>query len=86
MRIWFKQWKDNRMMNDMVIDDETMDTRTTKVFNAVTNICNDWDLSKPIWLDSNIQEFKSLAKTRFYQDHFIDQIGFDYLEMHVIEE
>lgn len=86
MRIWFKQWKSNRMMKDKVIEDETNETRTHKVFNAVTDICGEWDLSKPIWLDSNVQEFQSLAKTRFYQDHFIDQIDFDYLEIHVIEE
>lgn len=86
MRIWFKQWKNNRMMKDTVISDESEDTRTHKVFNAVTEICIEWDLSKPIWLDSNIQEFQSLSKTRFNQDHFIEQVDFDYLEIHVIEE
>ena len=70
----------------MVICNEDDDTRTHKIFNALTVICDKWDLSKPIWLNANIEEFKSLAKTRFYADNFIDQIDFDYLEMHVIEE
>ena len=86
MRIWFKEWKNNHMIQDVVICNETNATRTHKVFDALTSICDDWDLSNPIWLDSNIQEFKDLAKTRFYQDNFIDQIDFDYLEIHVIEE
>ena len=32
------------------------------------------------------KEFKRHAKTRFYQDNFIEEIEFDYLEIHVIEE
>ena len=51
-----------------------------------TTICYDFDLGKPIWLDSNIQEFKRHSKTRFYQDSFIEEIPFDYLELQVIEE
>ena len=37
-------------------------------------------------LDSNIDEFKRHAKTRFHQDNFVDSIEFDYLEIHIIEE
>lgn len=86
MRIWFKQWKNNHMVNDAVISDTSKETRTHKVWNAVTEICSLWDLSKPIWLEANIKEFQTLAKTRFSQDHFIETIDFDYLEIHVIEE
>ena len=46
----------------------------------------EFDLSKPIWLDSTIAEFKRHAKARFYQDNFVDSIDFDYLEIQVIEE
>jgi len=87
MRIWFKQWQNNHMLADMVVtNDDDDDTRTHKIFDALTEVCEAWDLSKPIWLDANIKEFQTLAKTRFSQDNFIDQIEFDYLEIHVIEE
>lgn len=46
----------------------------------------EFDLGKPIWLDSNVEEFKRHAKTRFTQDCFIEHVDFDYLELHVIEE
>ena len=46
----------------------------------------EFDLAKPIWLDSNISEFKRHAKTRFRQDSFIEQVPFDFMELHVIEE
>ncbi|KAI4452437.1 hypothetical protein C823_007019 [Eubacterium plexicaudatum ASF492] len=86
MRIWFKEWKDNRMMRDLVVCDEEDDTRTHKIFRALEQACYEFDLSRPIWLDANIVEFKRHAKTRFTKDNFVDSIEFDYLEMHVIEE
>ena len=44
------------------------------------------DLGNPIWLESTIKHFKKHGKARFYQDNFIEQIDFDYLEIQVIEE
>lgn len=49
-------------------------------------MCYEFDLGKPLWLDATVEEFKRHAKTRFYQDNFIEEIEFDYLEIHVIEE
>lgn len=85
-RLWGKILKDNRLIKDTVICDDTEDTRTHKIFHALDSICYEFDLSKPIWLDSTIREFQKHDKARFYQDNFIDSIDFDYLEIHVIEE
>ena len=85
-RLWAKEFKDNRMLRDTVVCDDSNDTRTHKVFNALDRVCYEFDLSKPIWLDSTINEFKRHAKARFYQDNFVDSIEFDYLEIHIIEE
>ena len=85
-RLWAKEFKDNRMLKDTVIEDSSDDTRTHKVFHAIDEICYRFDLSKPIWLDSTVQDFKRHDKTRFTQDNFIETIDFDYLEIHVIEE
>ncbi len=86
-RLWAKVFKDNRMQKDMVVcnDDQEM-RRTQKVFAAIDEICQAYDLSKPIWLKPTIADFKRHDKARFTQDNFIDQIEFDYLEIHVIEE
>ncbi len=85
-RVWGKIFKDNRLIRDITVSDGTEDTRTHKVFHALDEICHDFDLSRPIWLDSNIQEFRRHAKTRFRPDSFVDDVDFDYLEFHVIEE
>lgn len=85
-RLWGKIFKDNRLIKDTVICDDSEDTRTHKIFHALDSICYEFDLSKPIWLDSTIHEFQKHDKARFYQDSFIDSIDFDYLEIHLIEE
>lgn len=85
-RLWGKLFKDNRLLQDTVICDDTKNTRTKKIFAALESLCYEFDLQKPIWLDANISEFQKVSKTRFYQDSFIETIEFDYLEIHVIEE
>lgn len=85
-RLWAKEIKDNHLIKDTVVEDDSSDTRTHKVFHALHEVCIRFDLSEPIWLDSTIQDFKRHDKTRFSQDNFIETIDFDFLEIHVIEE
>ena len=85
-RLWGKLYQENRLLKDTVICNDSADTRTHKIFHALEEICHEFDLSKPIWLDANITEFQRNRKTRFYQDNFVDMISFDYLEIHIIEE
>lgn len=86
-RLWAKVYKDNKILNDYLssCNDYSL-SRTDMVFNSLSEICHKFDLAKPIWLNSNIDEFKKLSKTRFYSDSFIEEIEFDYLEIQVIEE
>ncbi len=86
MRIWGKLWKDNHMIRDMVAEDLTADTRTHKVFHALEAVCREFDLSVPIWLESNISDFKRRKKVRFTRDSFIEEIDFDCLELEVLAE
>lgn len=86
MRIWAKIFKDTKLLKDTVIENYENDTRTHKVFRALDEVCYTFDLGKPMWLDSTIREFQKHAKARFTKDNFIEEIDFDYLEFHVIEE
>ena len=74
------------MLQDACIEDTRADTRTHKIFRALDEVCCQFDLGKPIWLDKNIRDFKRNSKTRFSQDNFIETIDFDYLEIQIIEE
>lgn len=85
-RLWGKIWKDNHLLKDTVFEEESTDTRTHKIFRGLEEICYEFDLGKPIWLDKTVVEFKRHDKARFSQDNFIEEIPFDYLEIQVIEE
>jgi hypothetical protein len=74
------------MIRDTVICDESDDRRTQKVFRALEQAAYEFDLGKPIWLDKTVREFQNHSRARFYQDNFIEEIPFDYLELQVIEE
>ena len=85
-RLWAKIIKDNHLLKDTVICDDSEDTSTHKVFHAIEEACYEFDLGKPIWLDSTISEFKRHDKARFTADNFIESIEFDYMEIQIIEE
>ena len=84
--IWGKIYTDTHLVQDATIRDDSEDTRTHKVFHALDELCHQFDLCRPIWLDKNIDEFKKHARARFYQDNFIESIDFDYLEIQILEE
>ena len=86
MKIWFKIWENTHLLKSETLEDDTEDTRTHKIFHALEEACYEFDLSKPIWLESTISEFQHHAKARFRQDNFIDSVDFDYMEIQVIEE
>ena len=86
MRLWGKIVKDGRVLRDIVIENNKEDTRTHKVMDALNDICYQFDLSQPIWLDANITQFQRHKKTQFKQDSFIEAIEFDFLEISVLEE
>lgn len=86
MRIWFKMMKDNHLLRDYMYEEDSDDTRTHKIFRAIDAVCYAFDLGKPIWLDATIAEFKRHARARFTKDCFVEEIDFDYLEIHVLEE
>lgn len=85
-RLWVKIIKENRLVKDIVISDSSDKTRTYKIFDGLEQACVEFDLEKPIWLDSTISHFKRLSKARFNRDNFIEPIDFDYMEIQILEE
>lgn len=86
MRIWFKEFENTHLIKETVVENLENMNRTRKVFDAITQVCNEFNLGQPIWLDSSVKDFQKHGKVRFNQDNFMEHIDFDYLEMQVIEE
>ena len=45
MRIWFKIFKDNHLLKDTVVEDNSSETRTHKIFKALDTACYEFDLA-----------------------------------------
>lgn len=86
LKVWSKIIKNGKLLKDTTVEIDNDDTRTHKIFDALEKSCEELDLSNPIWLESNIAEFKQMDKTRFTSDSFVEMIDFDYLEFAIIEE
>lgn len=85
-KMWAKTFHNTHMIKETVITDDRDETRTHKVFDSIDKVCEKFELSRPIWLNKNIEDFKRFSKVRFDQDSFIDTIDFDYLEIQMLEE
>ena len=85
-RVWGRTFKSNKMLQSTTIELDIDDTRTHKIFKALEMICDEFDLSNPIWLESNIKEFKKTVRIKSCADSFVESIDFDYLDFYVIEE
>jgi len=85
-RLWGKMWKDRHLLKEYVYEREVDDTRTHMIFQGLEKVCYEMDLEKPMWLDSNVKDFKEHSKARFNQDSFIESIDFDYLEIEILSE
>ncbi len=85
-RMWIREFKNNHMLRDTVVEEPGDMSRTKKVFAALQEACSRLDLQVPIWLQTNIRDFQRTACTRFTADSFTEEIPFDYLEIRMIEE
>ncbi|TCT12301.1 hypothetical protein EDC18_11273 [Natranaerovirga pectinivora] len=86
-RLWGKIYKNNKIIKDTVfqVDNPSL-SRTQKVNQGLEEICYTFDIGRPLWLLNNEKEMPKYNRTNFIQDHFIETIPFDYLEIEIIED
>ncbi|QUI20980.1 hypothetical protein HZI73_01120 [Vallitalea pronyensis] len=86
-RLWGKLYKHNKIIRDTVINmDESNQTKDQLTEICLDKICETFDLQHPMWLNDNHKDYPAYGRTAFKQDHFIEQIDFDYLEIEIIED
>ncbi len=86
-RLWGKIYKNNKIIKDTVITmDEDNKSRELLTEVCLDKICVTFDLQHPMWLNDNHKDYPAYGRTSFNQDHFIEQIDFDYLEIEIIED
>ena len=54
--------------------------------DALDEACRALDVPRPIWLPKNEREFSSFRMTAFTQDHFVEEIHFERMEIEFIDD
>ena len=54
--------------------------------DALTEICREFDIPRPLWLDKHTREFREFRRTVFLPEHFMEEIPFQKLEIEFLED
>ncbi len=53
---------------------------------ALTELCKQFDIPSPIWLPKHEREYESFRRTAFLKEHFVEEVGFDRLEIEFLDD
>jgi len=85
IRIWGKIIKNNKLIQSKVVEAKIKETYQQALSNSITDLCKIFDIEKPYWLPSNMDEFNKRGKTSFNMDNFIEEIEFDKFEIEELD-
>ena len=68
---------------------ERQDTRTCaweEAEDALRELCREFDIPAPLWLDKHVREFEEFRHTAFLPEHFMEEVPFQRLEIEFLED
>ena len=77
--LWVRMIKGHRITRQATVPCTRDDPK-----EALDMALKELDLSRPVWLSKNQREWEEFGQTRFTQEHFIESISFDRLEIEYI--
>ena len=64
----------------------THECRFEDVDEALTELCREFDIPRPIWLDKHRREYEEFQRTRFLPEHFMEEVPFQRLEIEYLDD
>jgi hypothetical protein len=86
LRIWGKIVRNNKIIEDAVVSSELEGSYQENLKLCITELCQKFDLSKPYWLPTNLEEYNKRGKTTFNAFNFMEEIDFDKFIIEELEE
>jgi len=80
-RLWARIISKHRISKQATIDAAFED-----VDDALTELCRDFDIPKPLWLNKHDREFEEFRRTAFLPEHFMEEVPFQRLEIEYLED
>ena len=57
-----------------------------EVQDALTGLCHEFDIPRPLWLNKHEREFEEFRRTQFLPEHFMEDVPFQRLEIEYLED
>ncbi|MBV4425472.1 hypothetical protein [Clostridium tyrobutyricum] len=86
MKIWGRIVDRNKIIKDKVVELNDQEDYQDSLKKCIYEICRDFDMERPYWLPSNVDEYNTRRKTIFTKDNFIDEFDFDKFVIEEIKE
>ena len=80
-RLWARIISKNR-----IIRQATVNAAFEDADDALTELCRDFDIPKPLWLNKHDREFDEFRRTAFLPEHFMEEVPFQRLEIEYLED
>lgn len=80
-RLWAKIIRNHRIYRQA-----TAECAWGDVDDALTELCRDFDIPKPLWLEKHGREFDSFRRTVFLPEHFMEEVPFQRLEIEFLDD
>ena len=77
IKIWGKVMKNNKIIKDAVVTSDLDASYQENLKACIIELCEKFDISKPYWLPTNLEEYNKRHKTTFNLHNFMDEIDFD---------
>ena len=75
-RIWVQVFKHHK-----IVMQEASPCHTDDIKPTLVEVCKQFDIPAPMWLDKHEREFSEFRRTSFAKDHFIEDVPFDKMEV-----
>lgn len=80
-RLWARIIKQHRIFKQA-----TAEAAWDDIDDALTELCRDFDIPKPLWLNKHEREFEEFRRTAFLPEHFMEEVPFQRLEIEFLED
>lgn len=80
-RLWARIMKKHRIARQA-----TAECAWEGVEDALTELCREFDIPRPLWLNKHYREFDDFRRTQFLPEHFMEDVSFDRLEIEFLED
>lgn len=64
----------------------TVECAWEEIQDALTGLCHEFDIPRPLWLNKHEREFGEFRRTQFLPEHFMEDVPFQRLEIEYLED